>query len=141
MMKIPWLHILILSSASGSLFAWLTILAIVSGMEHWVALIFIGATAKLAVLFAPAAPARSAFVASFLFAIFALAMQAAFLPLYFKNNPSYAAVDLPWGLTPTAYIFLFAPLGGLAAGLLGLATAWLVLTAAKIFWPGWRASP
>lgn len=138
MEKINWRLVISAAVIAGAAYAGLTIMAIIQGYEHWVALIFIGGVAKLVAVMAKTAPARNAFAAGFLFAIVALFFQALFLPVYFNNNPEYASIPLPWRLSPVAYIALFAPLGGLLAGLLAFMTALMVEGVAKRVWPGWE---
>ncbi len=128
MKNINWPLVLMLS-LSGFLFAGLTIASWIAGYEHLVGLIIIAGVAKGAVFFAQAAPKRNAFAAGFLTGVFAVWTQAAFLPLYFKNNPEYLEIEIPFGLTPGAWTVLFSPLAGLAAGVLAL------LIAAIIAWP------
>ncbi|MEM8815873.1 MAG: hypothetical protein AAGE85_08600 [Pseudomonadota bacterium] len=120
-----WGRVLILAVA-GPVYGGLTILGWIHGIEHWVALILIGGVGKAAALLAPSAPIRHAFAAGFLTAVAALLTQALFVPLYFENNPGYASIEVPFGLSARAYTLGFAPLGGLAAGLLAMAAAWLV---------------
>ena len=128
MKGIKWRLVLILS-LSGIVFAALTIASWIAGYEHLVGLITIAGVAKGAVFFAPKAPKKNAFAAGFLTGIFAVWTQAAFLPLYFKNNPEYLDIEIPLGLSPLAWTVLFSPLAGLAAG--ALAT----LIAAILAWP------
>lgn len=128
MKRISW-GLVFLLSFSGFVFAGLTIASWIAGYEHLVGLIMIAGVAKGAVFFAPEAPKRNAFAAGFLTGIFAVWTQAAFLPLYFKNNPDYLEIEIPLGLSPVAYTILFSPLAGLAAGALA------VVIAAVIAWP------
>lgn len=120
-----WGRVLILAVA-GPVYGGLTILGWIHGLEHWVALILIGAVGKVAALLAPSAPIRHAFAAGFLTAVAALLVQALFAPLYFENNAGYASIEIPFGLSPVTYTLAFAPIGGLLAGLLAMAAAWLV---------------
>lgn len=128
MKRIKW-GLVFLLSLSGFVFAGLTIASWIAGYEHLVGLIMIAGVAKGAVFFAPEAAKRNAFAAGFLTAIFAVWTQAAFLPLYFKNNPEYLEIEIPLGLSPFAYTILFSPLAGLAAGALA------ALIAATLAWP------
>jgi len=123
----------LLLSASGLLYAIVTIFGWVQGFEYWVALLLIGGVGKVAALLAPQAPLRNAFAAGFLAAMLALILQAVFMPVYFDNNPAYAAVEIPFGLSARQYTLLFAPLGGLLAAMLAAASAWLVLRATSWF--------
>ncbi len=128
MTKIKWRLVLFLS-LTGLLFAGLTVASWIAGYEHLVGLIMIAGVAKGAVFFAPEAPRKNAFAAGFLTGIFAVWTQAAFLPLYFKNNPKYLEIEIPLGLSPFAWTVLFSPLAGLAGGVVAL------FLAAILAWP------
>ncbi len=123
--RIRWDYTLLLS-ISGLLYAAVTVFGWVRGFEYWVALVLIGGVGKTAALLAPQAPLRNAFAAGFLAALLALTLQALFMPVYFDNNPGYANVEIPFGLSARQYTLVFAPLGGLVAALLAAASAWFV---------------
>ncbi len=121
---------LLVGVLAGLTFAGLTIVAAIHGAEHRVALAMLVGIALLAVFAAPDAPKRNAFASGFLIALVAVLTQAAFLPVYFENNPSYQLVEIPFGLSARSYIMLFAPLGAAVAGAMTTAVAWV---AAVIF--------
>jgi len=123
--RIRWDYTFLLS-LSGLFYAAVTVFGWVHGFEHWVALVLIGGVGKIAALLAPQAPLRNAFAAGFLAALLALMLQAMFMSVYFANNPGYANVEIPLGLSARQYTLLFAPLGGLVAALLAAASAWFV---------------
>lgn len=112
--------------ACGSAFGASTIFALIHGAEHYVALACLALIAAIAAFADARRPLLDGFIGGFLFALTALALQAAFLPLYFENNPDYAATELAWGLSPRSFILLFAPLGGLVAGCACALIAWLM---------------
>ena len=123
-------RLVILLSLSGVAFAALTIGAWISGYEHWVALATLVLVAKFAGIIGFEAPIRHGFAAGFLTALLAVLTQAAFAPIYFKNNPTYLEVEIPFGLNPVLFTVLFAPIGGLVAGVIAVFIAWPV---AKLF--------
>ena len=125
MKNIRWRPVL-LTSITGIIFGVLTIFAVISGYEGWVALISIAGIGKVMAYLVPDAPIRNAFVAGFLAGLLAIWTQAAFLPLYFENNPAYQQIEIPFGLPARTYTVLSAPFGGLMAGLLASAIAWPV---------------
>jgi hypothetical protein len=125
MSDLRWQAILTTSS-SGILFGALTIFAWISGYEQWVALIIIAGIGKVMAYVVHDTPVRHAFVAGFLAGLLAVWTQAAFLPLYFENNPSYQFIEVPFGLGARMYTVLVAPIGGLIAGTLACAIAWPV---------------
>ncbi|MEO1243447.1 MAG: hypothetical protein AAFX54_16170 [Pseudomonadota bacterium] len=133
MARIRWGLALTLS-LSGLVYAALTILAWINGLEHWVALITLAGVGKLVVLLERQAPVRSAFAAGFFTAVFALWGQMAFVDIYFQNNPEYLSAEVPFGLSPVSFTLLFSPLGGVMGGLLAAITAWLVSTVVQLLW-------
>ncbi len=136
MSKIEWRRIFLVS-LSGFVFAGMTIFALLQGQEHWVALLMLFGIATAMAQQVPLAPKRNAFVAGFLTALLAVWTQAAFLPLYFENNPSYRLLEIPFGLSPQAYTVLFAPIGALLAGILAALFVWPI---AKIVRPNQQSS-
>jgi len=122
--------VLLIGALAGLTFAGLTIFAAIHGAEHIIALAMFVSVALLATIAAPGAPKRNAFVGGFLAALFAVLTQAAFLPIYFENNPSYQLIEIPFGLSARSYIILFAPLGAVVAGVVTAIFAW---AAAVIF--------
>ncbi len=121
---------LLIGAMAGLTFAGLTIVAAIHGGEHMVGLSMIVGIALLAVVVAPDAPKRNAFASGFLMALVAVLTQAAFLPIYFDNNPSYQLIEIPFGLSARSYIILFAPIGAVVAGVVTAIFAW---AAAVIF--------
>jgi hypothetical protein len=99
MSKIQW-RLVIMISLSGLVFAGLTIFALIPGKEQLVVILMLFAIAVSMTRLAPGAPMRNAFAAGFLTALLAVWTQAAFLPLYFENNPSYSQIAIPFGLSP-----------------------------------------
>lgn len=130
MSKIRWPLVGTLSM-SGVVYAWLTILAWIHGHEHWVALIIVISIAIIAVFLEQRAPVRLAFVAGYGTALLALWTQALFAPLYLQNNPAYASIDVPFGLSMVSYTLAFSPVGGLIAGCLAALIAWPLSQIAK----------
>ena len=126
-----WDYLLLLS-VIGAVYGAITIFGWIHGYEYWVALVLIGGVGKIAALLVRQAPLRNAFAAGFLAALLALALQAAFMPVYFVNNPAYAAEEIPLGLSARQYTLLFAPLGALFAASLAVASAWLVSRALSL---------
>lgn len=90
-----------------------------------VGLLMLVGIAALALLVAPGAPKRNAFAGGFVVALIAVLTQAAFLPLYFENIPSYQLIEIPFGLSARSYIILFAPLGAVVAGAIAAGFAWV----------------
>lgn len=133
MAQIRWGLVLTIS-LSGLVYAALTILAWINGLEHWVALITLVGVGKLVVLLERKAPVRNAFTAGFFTALFALWGQMAFVDVYFQNNPEYLSAEAPLGLSPVSFTLLFSPLGGIMGGLLAAITAWMVSTIMHLVW-------
>ncbi len=125
MKRMNW-RLVFLFSLSGVFFAVLTIFAWIHGYEHWFALATIVLVAKFIALMEHDAPIKHGFAAGFFTALFALWTQAAFAPIYLKNNPAYREVEIPFGLDPLTYTILFSPIGGLMAGILAVFVAWPV---------------
>ncbi|MEM9617335.1 MAG: hypothetical protein AAF936_05185 [Pseudomonadota bacterium] len=133
MARIRWGIVLTLSLI-GLVYAALTILAWINGLEYWVALISLASVGKLVVLLERKAPVRNAFAAGFFTALFALWGQMAFVDIYFQNNPEYLSAEVPFGLSPVSFTLLFSPLGGIMGGLLAAITALLVLIIMQLVW-------
>lgn len=125
MSKIQWSLVLLLS-LSGVAFGLLTIFAVISGYEQWVAMVLLPVIAVTMALKVRQNTQRNAFAAGFLAALFAVWTQALFLPLYFENNPAYREVEIPFGLSAQAWTTLSAPVGAVVAGFLVMLIAWLV---------------
>lgn len=125
MSNLSW-RLILVTSTSGLLFGGLTILAWFSGFEQRVALIMLAGIGKIMAFCADERPVRHALVAGFLAGLIAIWTQAAFLPLYFENNPAYRLIEIPFGMTARTYTTLAAPFGGLFAGAIASAIAWPV---------------
>jgi len=130
-MKILNWPLIAIVGASGFVFAAATITAWIQGYEHWVGLIFIAGAGKMAAFFAPKAPMRNAFIAGFFMGLTAVWTQAAFLDLYFKNNPAYLAVEIPFGLDARSWTIIFAPAGAILVGILSSLVSWPIAKLTK----------
>ena len=71
-------------------------------------------------------PVLHGFWAGFLAGLVAIELQAAFLPIYFSNNPGYSDIEIPFGLPARLATALLAPLPAFVAGLATAGTAWLL---------------
>lgn len=120
-----WRIVLPLAAGIGVLYSSLTISGWINAMEGWVALALIGAMSVVVVWMVPQRPVRNGFFAGFLAALIAIELQALFLPLYFSNNPGYADIDIPFGLSARLATALFAPLNAVLAGVLTAGCSWL----------------
>ncbi len=125
MSNLRW-RLILLTSLGGILFGILTILAWISGYEYRVALIIVSGIAIVMAFSVHDAPIRNAFVAGFLAGLLGIWTQAAFLSLYFENNPAYQQIAIPFGLSARMYTVLSAPIGGLIAGAAASVIAWPV---------------
>ena len=125
MQQLRW-RLIALASSGGALFGALTIFAVISGYEGLVSLLILAGIATLMAFCVPDTPIRHAFEAGFFAGLLAVCTQAAFLPLYFENNPAYAEIAIPFGLPARTYTALVAPIGGLIAGCLASFIAWPV---------------
>jgi len=125
MKKMNW-RLVFLFALSGLVYAGLTIMGRIHGIEHWVALAMIILVGKFIALLEPRAPIKHGFMAGFLAGLLAILMQLAFSPTYLKNNPDYRDIDIPFGLDLHVYTALFAPVGGLMAGFIAIIVAWPV---------------
>lgn len=121
------------SIVAGLIFAAGTITAAIAGLEYIVALILLGGMGKAALLWAPRAPVRNAFLGGFLLALAAVWTQGLFLDTYFAANPEYRMDEVALGLGPRAWTFLMAPLGALIAGGISVATVLLVRALLALF--------
>ena len=130
MSNLRW-RLIFVASLGGVVFGALTIFAVISGHEGLFALLIIAGIAKLMAFRVSDTPIRHAFAAGFLAGLLAVWSQAAFLPLYFENNPAYAQIPIPFGLPARTYTALVAPLGGLISGCLASIVAWPVAVALR----------
>ena len=124
-MKMKWRKVF-LFAASGILYGALTVSGAIQGFEYWVALATIALVGKFMALSEPDAPIKHSFLAGLFTGVSALLMQAILMPVYMKNNPAYRSVEVPFGLDPAVYTALFAPIGGLLAGVIAVLVAWPV---------------
>ena len=100
----------------GVTYGLLTVFALISGLEHKIALsvlVLIGLIIGVSKL------SRRLFVSfaiGFFTALSALATQMLLAGAYFHNNPQYLDVEIPFGLSPVQFTVLFAPIGSFVAG-------------------------
>jgi hypothetical protein len=112
----------------GLLFAALTISGSLRGVDvtKWTALGLLVVIAVWVALRAPTRPLRHGLAAGFLAALAAIWAQALLLETYFANNPGYAGIQVPLGLSARQATFLLGPANALLAGLVTGALAWLL---------------
>ncbi len=115
----------------GLVFAALTITGSIHGVNatRWVALGLLAIAGVAVALRAPGRPLRHGFAAGFFAGLVAVETQAVFLGTYFANNPQYADLEMPFGLSPRLAVFILGPINALLAGLI----------AAAVGWPVWKA--
>jgi len=58
-------------------------------------------------------------------ALAAIELQALFLPIYFANNPGYAEIEIPFGLSARVATAVLGPLNALIAGTITAIITWL----------------
>jgi len=121
-----WGFALILSGIAGIAFASMTITGWIHGWEGRVSLAIFLALSVLIVRRVPHRPVFHGFVIGFLSALIAIELQAAFLPIYFANNPDYALIEIPFGLPARLATAIFAPLNAAVGGLLTAGIVWLI---------------
>lgn len=121
-----WRFVLIISGTAGLAFGGLTIFGWIHGWERYVALAILAVVALLVVRRGMHRPVRHGFATGFFFGLFAAELQAVFLPLYFTNNPEYALIEMPLGLSPRLATALGAPIPATIAGLLTAGIVWLL---------------
>lgn len=124
--RLAWGFILGLSGIVGSVFAGLTITGWIHGWEGRVALIMFVVVALLVSHSAPYRPALHGFAVGFLTVFLAVELQAAFLPIYFANNPDYALIEIPFGLSARLATAIFAPVHATIGGLLTAGFVWTI---------------
>lgn len=123
---VAWRFLLLVSGVAGFCFADLTISGLVRGWEGSVALALLFAVAFIVSSRRLRRPVLHGFGAGFLTGLFAIELQALFLPLYFSNNPGYSEIDIPFGLSARVATALLAPLPASLAGALTAVTVWLL---------------
>jgi len=119
----------VLSTAPlGLVFAALTITGSIRGVEatKWVALSLLTIVGVIVALRCPRCPFRHGLAAGFLAGLAAIWTQALFIATYFANNPGYAGLEMPVGLTARQATFLLGPLNALLAGLVVGTLAWFI---------------
>lgn len=100
----------------GVTYGLLTVFALISGLEHKIALsglVLIGLIIGVSKL---SRRLLVSFAIGFFTALFALATQMLLAGTYFHNNPQYLDVEIPFGLSPVQFTVLFAPIGSFVAG-------------------------
>ncbi len=127
-----WKLVLAVGLPVGLLFAALTIAGALPGVAatQWTALGLLAAVGGAAGWRAPGRPFRHGLAAGFVAGLAAIWTQALCLDAYFANNPAYADVEMPFGLTPRTATFVLGPLNALLAGLVAGLVAWLAGRAA-----------
>ncbi len=130
--KTPWLFVLLVAGIPGYMFADLTIAGWIHGWEGPVALALILLVGFLVFRKNLPRPVRYGFGIGFLAGLLAIELQAAFLPLYFANNPDYALIEIPFGLPARLATAVFAPINATIAGLLTAGVVWLLGKSASV---------
>ncbi len=110
----------------GFLFAGLTIAGWIHGWEGRAALVILTSYSVAVALWAPVQPFRHGLATGFVGALLAIETQALFLPTYFANNPEYAELEMPFGLSPRVATAVLGPLNAVVAGLVSGVLAWLL---------------
>lgn len=131
--RLLWSFVLVLSGVAGIAFASMTIAGWIHGWEGRVALAIFVVFGVLIVRRAPRRPVLHGFITGFLSALIAIELQAAFLPIYFDNNPDYALIEIPFGLPARLATAIFAPINAAIGGLLTGGIVWLI---GKFWRPG-----
>lgn len=126
---------LLVSALTGLTYGLLTVFALISGLEHRVALTALLGVGAFAGSVRRSRPILIGFVAGFLTTQFALATQILLMDIYFANNPDYLEIEIPLRLTAVQYTLLLAPFGGLVAGLISAFAAILVRAGFHLFKP------
>ena len=118
--------VLIFSCIAGFVFADLTISGLIHGWEGPVALAILVFVGVVVVHRRLHRPVFHGFGVGFLSGLFAIELQALFLPIYFANNPEYALIEIPFGLPARLATAIFAPLNATLAGLLTAGIVWIL---------------
>lgn len=121
---LAWRFVLLLSGIAGLMFAFLTISGWIHGWEGSVALAILFAGALVVVARGLHRSVLHGFAAGFFSGLFAVELQAVFLPVYFSNNPGYELIEIPFGLPARLATAIFAPLPAMIAGLLMAGMVW-----------------
>ena len=124
--RIAWAFVLLLSVITGAVFAVLTIFGWLHGWEGRTALVFLVVIGVVVFRRGLHRPVVHGFVVGFLSGLFAVELQAAFLPTYFANNPEYALIEIPFGLPARLATAIFAPINATLAGLLTAGIVWIL---------------
>lgn len=124
--SISWRFVLVVSGVAGGLFAALTISGWIHGWEKIVAPGILVALAMVVLIRNPKRPVLHGFLAGFLAGFVAVELQALFLPWYFVNNPEYALIEIPFGLSARLATAVFAPVHATLAGTLIAGMVWVV---------------
>ncbi|GJL96193.1 MAG: hypothetical protein DHS20C06_00100 [Hyphobacterium sp.] len=125
MRHFDWKLIMLLA-LPGVGFGVATIFAWIQGLEHFFMLAMIAGIGIVAALAAPARAGQTAMLGGFLAVLTAIWLQGVFLTAYFANNPAYADVEIPLGLSARVWTLAFAPAAAVLAGGLSLLVAFLV---------------
>ena len=121
----------------GLLFAVLTITGWIHGLERQ---FWLGVVALAAVVVSIRVSSRTVLhglVAGFLLALVAIELQALFLPTYFSNNPGYADIEIPFGLSARFATVVLGPINAVLAGVVCAILTWLFSKLAG----RWRPAP
>lgn len=104
----------------GLVFAALTIAGSIPGVQatQRTALGLLAIVGVIAGLRAPGRPFLHGLVAGFIVGLAAIWTQAMFLDTYFANNPGYADIEIPFGLSPRLATFLLGPINAFIAGVI-----------------------
>ena len=121
---IAWGFVLLFSVIAGLAFADLTISGSIQGWEGSVALAILVVLGFVVIGRGLHRPILHGFGVGFLGGLLAIELQAAFLPLYFANNPEYALIEIPFGLPARLATAVFAPIHATLAGLLTAGIVW-----------------
>ena len=123
---VAWGFVFLSSGVAGILFAVLTIFGWIHGWEGRTALAILVVVGFVVFRRDLHRPVFHGFIVGFLSGLFAVELQAAFLPTYFANNPDYAAVEIPFGLPARLATAIFAPMQGIIAGSLTAGIVWIL---------------
>ena len=125
--RFDWQLVLALAPL-GLLFAALTITRTIHGLgvTQWVALGLLTIGALTVAWRVPERPFRQGLVAGFLMSLVAIETQGIFIGTYLANNPEYAGLEMPLGLSPRLATMILGPINAVLAGLISGALAWLL---------------
>ncbi len=117
---LDWKLIVGLAASAGVAYAALTIYGVIAGWESLIALGMLAVVNGAAAAWLRHRIAAHGLILGFLTGIFAIELQALFLPLYFQHNPTYLAIEIPFGLSARAATALGAPIPSLIAAVISV---------------------